>query len=154
MDFLASLFTEFSLLMGNELIFFLVVAVMVLLAERRPKKRQKILFAIIVVSLMVVGLKYVFAVDRPCIASEAPYGCPATPLSTYSFPSGHAAVAFLVMIAFLDKPSFVFFWIFALLIVASRIFLGVHSLEDIAGAMALAPIAYYITDVAWRRYFE
>jgi len=153
MEFLVSLFTEFSLLMGNELIFFPVVAIMILLAERRPKKRQKILFAVIVISLMVIGLKYMFAVERPCVALESPYGCPATPLSAYSFPSGHAAVAFLVMIAFLDKPSFPFFWIFALLIVASRIFLGVHSLEDIAGAIVLAPIAYYITDVIWRRYF-
>ncbi len=153
MDFPLSAFTELSLLLSNEIIFFLVVGAMVFLAEKRPEKRKKILFAIIIVSLMVVMLKNVFAIERPCIISDSPYGCPETPLMNYSFPSGHAAVAFLVMIAFLDKPTFPFFWLFALFIAASRLFLGVHTFEDIAGSMVLAPIAYHIADVLWGRYF-
>ena len=154
MGFLLNAFTDFSILMGNEFIFFIVVGAMVMLAERRSEKRQKILLAVIIASLAVIGLRHLFAVERPCMDEYAPYGCPDGPLSAYSFPSGHATIAFLVMIAFLDKPSFPFFWLFALLIAASRVFLGVHSFEDIAGAMVLAPIVYFATDALWRRYFE
>ncbi len=150
---LLSALTEVSLLLGNELIFFLVVGAMVFLAEKRPEKRKKIILGIIIISLMVLALKNVFAAERPCIGMDAEYGCPAFPLMEYSFPSGHAAVAFLLMIAFLDKKSFPVFWLFALFIAFSRLFLGVHNFEDIAGALVLAPIAYHITDVLWGRFF-
>lgn len=148
-----SVLTAISLLIGNEIFFFLLVGAMVLLAEKRPEKRKKIILGIIVVSILVVALKNIFATERPCIGIEAEYGCPAIPLTEYSFPSGHAAVAFLAMIAFLDKPTFLAFWVFALLIAFSRLFLGVHTFEDIAGALVLAPIAYHITDVLWGRYY-
>jgi len=154
MDFFLSLFTDFSLLMNNEIIFFGLVLLMVFLAEKRPEKRKKILFALLITALLIVVLKNAFAIERPCIASPSEYGCPSSPLTSSSFPSGHASIAFVLMIAFLNKPSFPVFWVFALLIAASRIFLGVHTFEDIAGAIVLAPIAYYITDVIWRRYFE
>ena len=152
-ELLLSALTEVSLLLGNEIIFFLVVGAMVFLAEKRPEKRKKIILGIIVISIMVIALKNIFAVERPCIGIEAEHGCPSFPFMEYAFPSGHAAVAFLVMIVFLDKRSFPVFWVFALFIAFSRLFLGVHNFEDIAGALVLAPIAYHITDVLWGRYF-
>ena len=150
---LLSALTELSLLLGNEIFFFLVVGAMVFLAEKRPEKRKKIILGIIIISLMVLTLKNLFAAERPCVGAEAEFGCPSFPFMEYSFPSGHAAVAFLVMIAFLDKKSFPVFWLFALFIAFSRLSLGVHNFEDIAGALVLAPIAYHITDVLWGRYF-
>ncbi|MBD3390024.1 phosphatase PAP2 family protein [Candidatus Micrarchaeota archaeon] len=150
---LPSLFAELALLLGNELVFFLVLGTLVLLAERRPEKRKKIILGVVVVSLLVLGLKNLFAVERPCAAGVSEYGCPALPYLGHSFPSGHAAVAFLVMIAFLDKKSFPAFWLFALLIAYTRLFLGVHTFADIAGSLVLAPIAYHITDSLWGRYF-
>jgi membrane-associated phospholipid phosphatase len=150
---LLSAFTQISLLLGNEIIFFLVVGAMVFLAEKRPEKRRKIILGIIVVSLMVVALKNIFALERPCAGPDAEYGCPSLPLMEYSFPSGHAAVAFLLMVAFLDKKCFPVFWLFALFIAFGRLSLGVHTLEDVAGSLALAPIAYYATDMLWGRFF-
>lgn len=147
------LFAELSLLLGNEVVFFLVLGTLVFLAEKRPEKRKKIILGVIVVSVMVLGLKGLFAVERPCAGDVSEYGCPAFPYLEHSFPSGHAAVAFLVMIAFLDKKPFPVFWLFALLIAYTRIFLGVHTFVDIAGALVLAPIAYHITDILWGRYF-
>ncbi|MFP3949696.1 MAG: phosphatase PAP2 family protein [Candidatus Micrarchaeia archaeon] len=147
------LFAELALLLGNEVVFFLVLGMLVFLAEKRPEKRKKIILGIVVVSLMVMGLKNLFAVERPCTGDAAEHGCPSFPYLEHSFPSGHAAVAFLVMIAFLDKKPFPVFWLFALLIAYTRIFLGVHTFADIAGALVLAPIAYYVTDILWGRYF-
>lgn len=150
MEMAIELLRQVSLLLGNELIFFILVGTMVLVAEKRPEKRKKILLGVLIVSLMVLGLKNIFATDRPCIGLDS---CPSFPFLEHSFPSGHAAVAFLVMLAFLDKKSFPFFWLFALFIALSRVFVGAHTFEDIAGSLALAPIAYYITDLLWGRYF-
>lgn len=150
MEPLVSFVQSLSTLLGNELIFFVVVGAMVLIAEKRPEKRKKIFFGLIILSLMVVCLKNIFATDRPCIGLDS---CPSIPFLEHSFPSGHAAVAFLVMLAFLDKPSFPVFWVFALFIALSRVLVGAHTFEDIAGSLALAPIAYYITDFLWGRYF-
>ncbi|MBD3397824.1 phosphatase PAP2 family protein [Candidatus Micrarchaeota archaeon] len=152
MDLLISALTQIFLLLGNEVIFFIVVGALLFFFEKRPEKRKKIILGIIVVSLMVIALKNLFALERPCTGIEAEYGCPAFPLMEYSFPSGHSAVAFLLMIAFLDKKSFPVFWLFAFFIAVSRFYLGVHTFEDIAGALVLAPIAYHATDVLWGRY--
>jgi membrane-associated phospholipid phosphatase len=153
MEWLSDAFTFVSLLIGNEFVFSLVLGALVFFTERRPQKRKKIILAILITFLLVVALKNVFAVQRPCRGELAESGCPDLFLSEYSFPSGHAAMAFLVMVAFLDKPTFPLFWAFALLVSATRLYLGVHTFEDIAGSLVLAPIAYYITDVSWRRYF-
>ena len=136
------------------LVFSIILGALALYFERRPQKRRKMLLAVLAAFIMVVALKNVFAVERPCRDSLAENGCPDLFLSEYSFPSGHAAMAFIVMVAFLGKPSFPVFWLFALLVSASRLYLGVHTFEDIAGSLVLAPIAYYVTDVSWRRYFE
>ena len=152
MDPLTSIITFLSVLLSNEFIFFAVVAAMVFLTEKRKDKRAKIILAMIIACVMVIGLKMFFAEPRPCENSIGIVGCPSFLFFGYSFPSGHATIAFLLMLAFLDKPSFPFYWLFAFFVAYSRIFLGVHTFEDIAGALVLAPIAYYITDLVWVRF--
>lgn len=152
MDPLSSAINFLSLLLSNEFIFFAVVAAMVFLTEKRKEKRLKIILAILIASALVLGLKAFFAEPRPCETSAGMIACEFFPYLNYSFPSGHAAIAFLLMIAFLDKPSFPFYWLFAFFIAYSRIYLGVHDFEDIAGALVLAPISYYITDLFWVKF--
>ncbi len=152
MDPLASAVTFLSVLLSNEFIFFAVVGAMVVFTEKRKEKRVKIILALILASALVIGLKTFFAEPRPCENTVGLVECPSLPFSNYSFPSGHATIAFLLMLAFIDKPSFPFFWLFAFFVAYSRIFLGVHTFEDIAGALVLAPIAYYLTDLLWVRF--
>jgi membrane-associated phospholipid phosphatase len=152
MELLTQALMSISQAIGNEFVFCIILGAMVLLTEKRPQKRKKIALAILITFLLVVCLKNAFAVERPCSADGAG-GCPDLFFSGYSFPSGHAAMAFIVMIAFLDKPSFPFFWLFAFFVSFSRLLLGVHTFEDIAASMVLAPISYSLTDFAWRRYF-
>ncbi len=152
MDPLSSAIASLSILLSNEFIFFAAVGAMVVLSEKRKEKRIKIILAILFASLLVVGFKAFFAEPRPCQTTIGLVECPSFPFSAYSFPSGHATIAFLLMLAFLDKPSFPFFWLFAFFVAYSRIFLGVHNFEDIAGALVLAPIAYYLTDLIWVRF--
>ena len=62
-------------------------------------------------------------------------------------PSGHAAIAFTLMIAFIGKRPFPFYWAFALLVAYTRFYLGVHTFEDLAAALVLAPVAYQSADI-------
>lgn len=149
MELLMQVLLLLSQAIGNEPVFCVILGAMVLLAEKRPQKRKKIALAIVLTFLLVVCLKNAFAIERPCIAGG---GCPDLFFSGYSFPSGHAAMAFIVMIAFLDKQSFPLFWLFALFVSFSRLLLGVHTFEDIAASLVLAPISYSLTDFLWRRY--
>jgi undecaprenyl-diphosphatase len=152
MDPLTSIITALSVLLSNEFIFFAVIGAMVFITERRKEKRVKIILAILTACVLVVGLKMFFAEPRPCEDSVGIVECPSLYFFNYAFPSGHATIAFLLMLAFLDKPSFPFYWLFAFFVAYSRIFLGVHDFEDIAGALVLAPIAYYMADLIWVRF--
>ena len=69
-------------------------------------------------------------------------------------PSGHSAVAFTLMIAFLGSRWFPFYWVFAILVAYSRFYVGVHTFDDIAAALVLAPIAYQATDLLWGAFIE
>jgi len=87
---------------------------------------------------------------RPCTGGSSLIQCPLD----YSLPSGHAAMAFTLMIAFIGKRPFPFFWIFALLVAYTRFYLGVHTFEDLAAALVLAPVAYQFADIIWGAFFE
>jgi len=141
--------TSVSLLINDNIVFALLVLALLFVAERRNEKRLKVIIALVLVSVFTFAIKAAMAIERPCVPLGVAY-CP----EEYSFPSIHAAVAFTLMIAFLDKKQFPLFLLFALFISFSRLNLAVHSFRDIAGAMPIALIAYYVVDVLWRRYWN
>ena len=133
-----------GMIIDNDWIYAAMVLVLLFIGERRSSKRIKILFSITLTMLAVMALKPLLAVDRPCIGQVT---CP----FDYSFPSVHVAVAFALMIAFLDKKSFAFYFIFALFVAFTRMNLGFHTFRDVAGALVIALMAYYVTDIIWDR---
>jgi len=140
--------TTVSTLLENYLVYILVIATVVLLSERRQKKIEKIFFAVVLALLIAFIGKQLLAVDRPCVlelVSKIP--CPLG----YSLPSIHAAVAFTVAIAFLNKKTYPLYLLFALFIAFTRVYLGVHTFIDIAASLVVALIAYHITHLVWRR---
>ena len=143
------LLTQVSLLLNNNLVFTLLIIAIVLVAERRNPKRIKIFSALILAFIFSLALKSIFAVERPCVPLGLDY-CP----EDYAFPSLHATIAFTLMIAFLNKKSYWLFMIFALFVSFSRLVIAVHTFADIAAALPVALISYYIIDVLWRRYFN
>ncbi len=87
-------------------------------------------------------LKGIFQLPRVCSIETNPY-C----LSNYSFPSGHAAVIFTVFSGIyfiLNRRKYL--WIFALpfLVAASRIVLGVHTIQDVAAGSAIGLLVFFI----------
>ncbi|MBU0532270.1 phosphatase PAP2 family protein [Candidatus Micrarchaeota archaeon] len=135
---------EIGMILQNPAVYLAVIIALLLIGERRNEKRVKVLFSLILTFLLVTGIKYVMAKERPCVEGE---WCP----DGYSFPSTHAAIAFTLMTAFLNKKSYPAYLLFALFVAFTRLNLGVHTFYDVAGALPVAMISYYITDVVWGR---
>lgn len=141
--------TEASLILNNDIIFALLVIALVLIAEKRNPKRVKIFSAVLLAAIFSVALKSIFMVERPCSIMDLDY-CPAD----YALPSLHATVAFALMISFLNKRSYWVFVLFALFVSFSRLVLAVHTFRDIAAALPVALVSYYIVAVLWRKYYN
>lgn len=132
-----------GLFLDNAIAYGAVVLALLFIGERRKEKRVKMLASLLVTVLAVWAVKYAMAHERPCAGEE---WCP----EDYSFPSMHAATAFVLMTGFLNKKSYPLFLLFALFVAFTRLNIGVHVFGDIAGALPIAMISYYLTDIYWR----
>jgi undecaprenyl-diphosphatase len=139
--------TPVAVFFDNELALVGFTLALVLLTERRRDKVAKIGLAVVLAILLSLAVKELVKIERPCTLVPAKVDCPAE----YSFPSGHTLFVFTVMLAFLNKPVFPLYFVYAVFIAFTRIYLGVHSFEDVAGSVALAPFAYYASDILWSR---
>lgn len=87
---------------------------------------------VLVAGLIVAALKWVTARSRP----EAIYDA-MVHTSLYAFPSGHAAVSFVLAVILSDRfpHARLYFYGLAILVAVSRVYLGVHFVTDVvAGA--------------------
>jgi len=87
-------------------------------------------------------LKLVFQIPRACSIETNPY-C----LGTYSFPSGHTAVAFAVFAGiFYILKNKKYWWVFVLpiLVGVSRVALSVHTVYDVATGAGLGLLVFFI----------
>ncbi len=136
--------TFISLIISNEVSFGLLLFFLTLVAERRPEKLKKVIIVLACAFLISTLFKLVFQVERPCVAvSSDKIICP----TSYSFPSTHAALAFVLPLAFLNKRSYPFYLLFALFVGFSRIYLSVHSVVDVAAGLVVAAVSYYAVDL-------
>lgn len=131
-------------ILEDTVIYAVVILILLFVGEPRNKKRAKVLLSLAIAAILMLGVKEILAHERPCINIE---GCP----DGYSFPSGHATIAFTLMTAFLNKKSYSLYCLFALFVGFSRLNMGVHVFWDVAGALPLAMLSYYITNKIWER---
>jgi undecaprenyl-diphosphatase len=138
MDWLEGAFGAFSLLMQPEWNFFLATMALVALLTYWKKEAGRLpaMFAVIALSfLLALALKQALGVARPCaISPNAMLACP----DTFSLPSAHTTVAFGIVAASVGFQTFPIYFIWALLVALSRLFLGVHTIFDVSAGIAIA----------------
>ena len=133
-----------DLFFDSTIVYIAIILTLVIISENRNEKRRKILLSLIVAFFIATAVKVMLAHERPCVGQAE---CP----GDYSFPSLHATIAFTLMCGFLNKKSFPLFMLFALFIAFTRLNLGVHVFQDIAGALPVALVSYYLTDIFWKK---
>jgi dolichol kinase len=132
-----------AILIHNDVSFVLLTVLLVLATERNPQKLRKILFACILVIISAFAIKNMLKIERPCTNERFRALCDAS----YSFPSIHTAISFTVATAFLLKRTYPLYALFGIFVAFTRLYLGVHSFDDVAGGLVVGVVGYYITDL-------
>lgn len=116
----------------------------VFLTNRKKRRREAaaLLIAAVLLYFAVDDLKTAFAIPRPCTDAVSKIPCP----QEYSFPSGHAAFAALFVPAFTGSLLFMFYLPFYIIVALSRVYLGVHTLSDVAAGTVIAIALYLVTE--------
>ena len=134
--------------------FVLTFTILLMLIVVKPKKiAGLLLFAGLVMSLFAVHfLKVLFAEPRPFMVLKNVHLLAAGLDKSPSFPSGHATLAFMVAVILANyfKRKYLFFLI-AIAICFSRVYLGVHYVSDVAaGALIGSAIGCVLVHLAKR----
>ncbi len=118
---------------------YLAFVVAILAAIAFLPRRRIFLQSLVLTVVAAFALKLFFQQDRPCVLVEGLVACP----SDFGMPSIHAAFAGVFFMGSLGTrfAAWVVFPV-ALLIAYSRIYLGVHSSEQVIAGFALAVAAY------------
>lgn len=153
-------------LFGDPLIWTAIIAVLTityfLLRRKKPmgkkaKRTRNVLkkFLLLLIPALIITfagselLKMSFQIPRPCVPCPAE-GCnPHCPVN-FSFPSGHTStIAGIVtaLVLVLGRRRYLLLYIIVFLVAASRVALGVHTIEDVAGGFAFGTFA---TMLVWK----
>ena len=141
-DFLDTL----SILLTEKIIYGVFIAFIIgaiLRAWHNEDHKSKLIpgaFSLVVASIITVILKQFFAIPRPFLQFENLD--PLVHASFASFPSGHSAASFALLIPIYRANKFLgWMWgIFAIMIGLSRIYQNVHFPSDIAGGIFLGGV--------------
>jgi len=117
----------------------LLLLVLALFTVRRKDALFTLFVSLAVLFFLLPAVKDFYGVPRACAGIA---GCPADS----AFPSGHAAVAFVFVAASIGLPVNFFFLAFAAFVAWSRLFLGVHTLDQVVAGAALAFMVFFIAD--------
>lgn len=139
-------FFSFFSLIGRAAIVWIVLAVLLVIFEEIKHKKFVLYFAISLLTttlLVNVITKNIIRRPRPVSTNFNQFqlvsiSCP----KDYSFPSGHAAAAFAAatILTFFDKKRRWFYYLVAISISYSRIYLGCHYFLDVLGGVIIGYI--------------
>lgn len=112
-----------------------------LIRKEKTKALTLLITAILVIATVSI-LKGVYDVPRPCDSLKSKIQCP----EDGAFPSGHTTAAAMFIPAFLGAVTFIPYILFYLVVAASRMYLGVHTFQDVLGGTLIGIIAYLVAE--------
>ncbi len=116
----------------------IVAAPTLILIKKNSGKLPALYMAIIAAFALSYFLKFMFRIERPGSIEKT---IAFTQLKDYAFPSSHAAMAFAPL-HILEKGALGSIWLaYGLFVAASRIYLGAHTLSEVAVGAALGYFA-------------
>jgi len=135
--------TAFSLItrLGEEMILIVVFCVIYWCINKKMAYVIGVVFFLS--ALFVQGMKIIFRIDRPWVIdpSFTTVDGAVREATGYSFPSGHtqAAASYLGSLGALlkSKPIKIILFALAILVAFSRMYLGVHTLEDVVVSLVI-----------------
>jgi membrane-associated phospholipid phosphatase len=141
----------------------LVLVYLIFRHSGRKNESLKLFLLILIPSLAIsMGatqvLKITLDVPRPCMPCTGylePPLCNPYCLLDPGFPSGHTAVVFTALAALylaFRKKEMLLFLVVAAAVAVSRIMLGIHSMQDVAGGALLGIVAVFVWNnwiLAW-----
>ncbi len=139
-----------SIFLNDPLDVFLFSALLVLAISFFLHEQRRIPFivaSVLVALLLGFGLKALIAQARPCISVPGKIACP----QDYSLPSLHSLLAFTLAVSALGNRSFAIYLPYAVFIAFSRVYLGVHTITDVAAGLALAFFACVLAELLWKQ---
>lgn len=148
--------TWLSKLFDSPLSAIAILLICYLLFVYKKTDRSSPLFAALVLALLLIDpLKAFLLEPRPCadLSIISKIACPADA----GMPSGHAVVVGIFLIASVGTALFPFFLPLAAIVSFSRVYLGLHTIAQIAGGIAVGMVLYLFTQrffSAYRRFVE
>jgi membrane-associated phospholipid phosphatase len=134
-------FTAFSLFADQYLYVVLPVSLIVFYRKLGRRRLASLVLCMLLLYFSVTYLKAAFRQPRLC-NEYLKTSCP----EDYAFPSGHTAVAFAFAFLSVGTVAFPFYYVTAFLIAMSRIYLGVHILNDIVGGAVVGIFSYFVSE--------
>jgi len=144
-----SLLTAASVFFHQPELFFLSSAALVLATSLYFCEQQRLAFLAAAVAIALVvgyGFKLFVQAERPCVEMPSKIACP----QDYSLPSMHALAAFTIAIVAIGTRSFPVYFSFALFIAFSRVYLGVHTIGEVAAGLSLAFFSCVLAELSFR----
>jgi len=102
--------------------------------------------AVAIALLLGVSFKAFLQEERPCVETPGKIPCPLD----FSLPSIHALLTFTLAIVAVGNRSFPYYLIYALFTAFSRVYIGVHTITQVAAGLALAFLACVLCEMLWR----
>jgi membrane-associated phospholipid phosphatase len=134
----------------NDAAFAIAFTIALVLALTYTFKEQRRLpfmaMALLIALLLGLSFKSFLQEERPCMMAPGKIPCP----KSFSLPSLHSLLAFTLAILAVGNRSFAFYLSFAVFIAFSRVYLGVHTITEVASGFALAFLASVLCEMLYR----
>lgn len=114
------------------------IMILTLIALAFSKHRRELILSFLVVVLLTASLKAYYQEERPCVIFPALVAC-----NDYGFPSGHTITSILLPAATLGSFAFFMFLPLSFLIMFSRVYLGVHTVNQVVAGLALGLFVFF-----------